>query len=92
MKEPIQAQPGEVVSQATLCTEDLVEAFEQFLLDHNVQLPELVYEDEALHIPDWYLEDLFDLMSDLAPPNHYFGSHPGDGALFGYWPAEDFLD
>jgi len=80
------------VSQATLRIEDLVDSFEQFLQDHNVQLPELIYEDEALQIPDWYLEDLFDLLSELSPPHHYFGSHPGDGALYGYWPVEYFLD
>lgn len=32
------------------------------------------------------LEKLFDLMDEIAPPGTAFSSHPGDGALFGFWP------
>ena len=41
--------------------------------------------EEAQHM----LDDLFDLLNELAPEGYYFGSHPGDGADFGYWPALD---
>lgn len=36
--------------------------------------PEMVFE---------YLDGLFDLLSEIAPPLHTFGSHPGDGSEIG---------
>lgn len=33
-------------------------------------------------------ETLWDLLANNAPEGYYFGTHPGDGALFGYWPIE----
>jgi hypothetical protein len=39
---------------------------------------------------EWLInEDLYDAMNDIAPAGTSYGSHPGDGALFGYWPDED---
>ena len=34
-------------------------------------------------------EDLYDAMQDISPAGCCYGSHPGDGALFGFWPFED---
>jgi len=36
------------------------------------------------------LQSLFNLLHDAAPAGFYFGSHPGDGALFGFWLSEDW--
>ncbi len=41
--------------------------------------------DEATHLLH---EDIFDAMDKLSPRGYYFGSHPGDGALIGYWSVD----
>lgn len=38
---------------------------------------------------DWAIEDLFDKLDSCAPDGAYFGAHPGDGADYGFWLAEE---
>jgi hypothetical protein len=37
-------------------------------------------------------ETLFDLLQELSPVGFSFSSHPGDGALFGFWLSEEIAE
>lgn len=61
------------------------------------QLPELakmscpVDDKEAQHLcidAGECFEDLIDALNACAPEGLFFGSHPGDGSDFGFWPVE----
>ena len=89
-------EPGELIG-GTMREEDLVPTFldELELLNPRkakqlrADMPEYGTEEMSFFLN----EDLFDALQECAPPNHYFGSHPGDGACYGFWSdAEQGLD
>lgn len=81
------------VSHGTLRTEDLIEAFmeELWAIDEDMyrvcwkELQE-VNATEDDYACDWLNERLFSALESYAPAGYYFGSHPGDGSDFGWWP------
>ena len=40
----------------------------------------------------WDIESLIGALNELCPPFVYFGTHPGDGADYGFWPDMDGLE
>lgn len=112
MKNLSRNYTGEVVSEATMRDEDLIESFMQFLrsvaeecrirtpvstLQREVDKLKVVedaygqhYTDESKEKANSILsEEIWPLMEDIAPGGCWFGSHPGDGACFGFWADVD---
>jgi hypothetical protein len=48
--------------------------------------PDYPDSEDACYFVD---EVLCDLLGEMAPEGHYFGTHPGDGADFGFWPEPE---
>ncbi len=96
MKYPIGS-----VSSGTMRPEDLIPCFwDEYmsLCQQNHEVPseeagaierrievEGYWESEEAH---YDLEWLFDALHEFAAPYFYFGSHPGNGADYGFWLSE----
>ena len=93
-----------IVSEATLRPQDLIPTFLSALRERdevayaqimiNNALPAHALEDDEAdwwesEDAHWFLEDLFETLSDTAEEGEYFGAHEGDGSLFGFWPVEE---
>jgi hypothetical protein len=64
----------------TSIVEDFPTFFSQYTKD--VFYLDINWDSEMCHD---LLDRLFDELDGLAPANHYFGSHPGDGACYGFF-------
>jgi len=94
------------ISTGTLRTEDLLEAFAAELdsiRGTSKAHYQLVFDaqnryylddgrDEREEEAGELVSELMDALNEFSPPFVYFGSHPGDGADFGYWPDADALE
>ena len=83
------------ISTGTLRTEDLLEAFHSTIAASGTS-PALA-EDGYIDGGEPYsagelLEVYTEQLESLCPPFVYFGTHPGDGADFGFWPDMDSLN
>lgn len=81
-------QPGSV-SRGTMRPEDLISTFLD-LVEQYVPLEAQKFSSRKLESMTsyWFLNDLIDMLDYVSPPGHYFGSHPGDGSDYGWWPIE----
>jgi len=71
-----------IVSEYRILVADAVEFHELNADDYGSAYVDSV-ELDAQEI----IVSLFDALDQLSPENQYFGSHPGDGADFGYWES-----
>ena len=77
------------ISTGTLRTEDLLAAFHSTIAASGT--PPALAEDGYIDGGEPYsagelLEVYTEQLESLCPPFVYFGTHPGDGADFGFWP------
>jgi len=92
-----------IVSSSTLKTEHLLVSFWEALESLSVSLDSEILSDlqrlvgEESKEEDYKEEEaaelllcLFDLLQEQSPEGFHFGSHAGDGALFGFWLSEDW--
>ena len=83
------------ISTGTLRPEDLLPAFARELERHAPDHA-LVTAAYAIQVYDGGASELIneiqDELQNHCPPFVTFGSHPGDGADFGYWPDMDSLE
>ena len=93
---------NEIISSGTHRPQDLIPAFFAVLeqvapaLAHRLEKPPpgaLDDDEDPFWASDdaYFLlnEDLFNWLQVVAPEGFYFGSHPGDGACFGFWEIEE---
>ena len=95
------------VSNGTMREEDLIPDFVwtlKHLAKQNDNQSHLTLCDEIeerMEEDDYYAsedasfdlnEGLFNALNEYALPYFYFGSHPGDGADYGFWLSEFFED
>jgi len=72
------------IIHGTLLPEDLAEAFADEIERLSGNRPTYDTDDMESLILD--IVEMSDALNEYAPPYGYFGSHPGDGSDFGFWP------
>ena len=83
------------VSTGSLRTEDLLDKFETYLEDHNIRITlpgDGISDGGDIYTMDELLTIAIEALEECCPPFVYFGTRPGDGADYGFWPDWDALD
>jgi hypothetical protein len=85
------AKKNKEIDYITICVDArrykdfLIEHEDKLYKPHHKKLRDSIFETVSYIIN----EDLFNALSEFAPPNHYFGPHPGNGSDYGFWLSED---
>ena len=56
-------------------------------IEHELREVEKIKDNDKIYKyrKDILFYDIFDILEDIAPEGCYFGTHPGDFGLIGYW-------
>ena len=84
------------ISEGTLRTEDLLQAFADELeainpSDSTLGEARAFMDDGITDERPEMVNDLQDALNEYAPPFCYFGTLEGDGADFGFWPDHEAI-
>jgi hypothetical protein len=80
----------ELREHAPVAAANIVNDFGQGFIDRCSTMDGLDYSlVNEMDNRGWLMEALYDALDDIAPEGCYFGAHPGDGADFGFWEADD---
>ena len=81
------------LSHGTMRPEDLIPVFSDFIKEHSKNNYDWLLDRYAFQVDDeskgWMLDDMFEILNNIAPNGYYFGSHPGDGSDYGFWECEE---
>lgn len=84
------------ISHGTLQDNDIVDAIVRALTgvvprSHKLfqHIIEFYVSNDSTDKSMVLLEDIWGVMTELAPEGTYFGSHPGDGSDLGFWSFDD---
>lgn len=98
LQSVIKNRGGFIISEASLKLEDLLDAAYGIITQYNLsqQLKGKIerWFDEGMDPEEGsylFYEEVFYLFNKIAPDGYCFGSHPGDGACFG-WFYDDEMD
>lgn len=85
------------ISKDSLLEQDIYENIQEWVCSHKDEIDVEYYElltDSFIDFeedpdPCILYETIFNLMNCIAPEGCYFGVHPGNGSLFGFFEYED---
>ena len=88
------------ISEGTLRTEDLLDAFASELEylnkgdngQNKEEIAALIADYENGNDESELVDEMQDALGVFAPPYCYFGTHDGDGADFGFWPCMESIN
>ncbi len=90
---------GAVISEGTLLDSDLIPKFESVLKNNysEEELEEIDFQEPDFDTEDieemedifFYFEYLFSVLEEISPEGTYFGTHEGDGCLYGFWQKDE---